>query len=74
MPVSMPGFSTIVLFSAVDYYNSKTDDMLYLYDVSVPPFAYNKMLANLGSMRNSGVELGIGVTPLRTKDMELNIT
>ncbi len=47
--------------------------MLYLYDVSVPPFAYNKMLANLGSMRNSGVELGIGVTPLRTKDMELNI-
>ncbi|WP_099465815.1 SusC/RagA family TonB-linked outer membrane protein [Parabacteroides provencensis] len=58
---------------SVDYYNSKTDDMLYLYDVSVPPFAYNKMLANLGSMRNSGTELGIGVTPLRTKDMELNI-
>ena len=68
-----PGFSTIVFILAVDYYNSKTDDMLYLYDVSVPPFAYNKMLANLGSMRNSGVELGIGVTPLRTKDMELNI-
>ena len=47
--------------------------MLFLYDVSVPPFAYNKLLAYLGSMRNSGVELGIGVTPLRTKDMELNI-
>lgn len=58
---------------AVDYYHSKTDDMLYLYDVSVPPFAFNKMLANLGSLRNSGVELGVGITPLRTKDMELNI-
>lgn len=47
--------------------------MLYMYDVSVPPFAYNKLLANLGSMRNSGTELSIGITPLRTKDMELNI-
>ena len=61
------GFFDNRFILAVDYYNSKTDDMLYLYDVSVPPFAYNKMLANLGSMRN------IGVTPLRTKDMELNI-
>lgn len=56
-----------------DYYRATTDDMLYQYDVSVPPFAYNKLLANLGSMRNSGVELGFGVTPVRKKDMELNI-
>lgn len=56
-----------------DYYHSVTDDMLYQYDVSVPPFAYNKLLANLGSMRNSGVELGFGFTPLRKKDMELNV-
>ena len=44
-----------------------------MYDVSDPPFAYNKLLANLGAMRNSGTELSIGITPLRTKDMELNI-
>lgn len=56
-----------------DYYRSTTRDMLYQYDVTVPPFAYNKLLANLGSMRNSGVELGFGFTPLRKKDMELNI-
>lgn len=61
-----------ILFS-LDYYHSKTTDMLYLYDVSVPPFAYNKLLANLGSMRNTGLELSLGVTPLRTKDMDLNI-
>lgn len=65
-------FRNRLLFTA-DYYNSKTSDMLYLYDVSVPPFAYNKLLANLGSMRNSGVELGFGVTPLQTKDMELSV-
>lgn len=67
------GFLVNRFILTLDYYNSKTDDMLYSYDVSVPPFAYNKLLANLGSMRNSGVELGIGVTPLRTRDMELNM-
>ena len=57
----------------VDYYQSKTTDMLYLYTVSVPPYPYNKLLANLGSMKNSGLEIGFGITPLRTKDMELTV-
>ncbi|MDD6951594.1 MAG: SusC/RagA family TonB-linked outer membrane protein, partial [Parabacteroides sp.] len=52
------GFFQNRLILAADYYHAKTSDMLYLYDVSVPPFAYNKLLANLGSMENSGVELG----------------
>ena len=56
---------------SVDYYRSKTTDMLYVYDVPVPPFTYSKLLANLGSMKNSGLEIGFGITPLRTKDMEL---
>ena len=58
---------------SVDYYRSKTTDMLYVYDVPVPPFTYSKLLANLGSMKNSGLEIGFGITPLRTKDMELAI-
>lgn len=61
------------LIASVDVYTSKTTDMLYMYNVSVPPFAYNKLLDNLGSMRNSGVEVSLGVTPLATRDMELNI-
>ena len=61
------------LLLTANYYNSKTKDMLYLYNVSVPPFTYNTLLANIGSMRNYGTELSIGITPLKTKDMELNI-
>lgn len=61
------------LILSAEYYHSKTKNMLYLYDVSVPPFAYNKLLANLGSMRNTGIELSLGITPLQTKDMDLNI-
>lgn len=65
-------FGNRLLLSA-NYYNSKTTDMLYLYNVPVPPFTYNTLLANIGSMRNSGMEIAIGITPLKTQDMELNI-
>ena len=58
----------------IDYYRSKTTDMLYLYDVPVPPYPYESLLANLGSMKNSGLEIGFGITPLHTKDMDLNIS
>ena len=56
-----------------DYYRSKTTDMLYVYDVPVPPAPYDKLLANIGSMQNSGLEIGFGITPLRNKDMELTV-
>ena len=57
----------------IDNYYSKTTDMLYVYDVPVPPYTYDKLLANLGSMENFGLEIGFGITPLRTNDMELAI-
>lgn len=61
-----------LLFSA-NYYYSKTNDMLYQYNVSVPPFAYNTLLANIGSMRNTGTEFSLGLTPIRTADIALSI-
>ena len=57
----------------IDFYKSKTTDMLYLYTVPVPPYPYDKLLANLGSMQNSGLEIGFGITPLRTKDVDLTV-
>ena len=57
----------------IDNYRSKTTDMLYVYDVPVPPYTYDKLLANLGSMESFGLEIGFGITPLRTKDTELAI-
>lgn len=61
-----------ILFT-IEYYYSKTTDMLYQYDVPVPPFTYSKLLANIGSMENRGVEIGLGITPLQRSNMELNI-
>ena len=65
-------FNNRLLLTA-EYYYSKTTDMLYQYDVPVPTFAFDKLLANIGSMSNSGFELGIGVVPISKKDMELNV-
>ncbi|MCH4146901.1 MAG: SusC/RagA family TonB-linked outer membrane protein [Prevotella sp.] len=67
------GFWNNRIVMTAEYYYSKTRDMLYLYDVPVPPYAYDKLLANIGSMSNSGFEIGLGVTPILKKDMELNI-
>ncbi len=61
------------LVLTAEYYYSKTTDMLYAYDVPVPPFAFDKLLANIGSMSNQGLELGFSITPIAKKDMELNI-
>ena len=61
------------LILTAEYYFSKTTDMLYAYEVPVPPFAYNTLLANIGSMSNSGLEFGLSGQPIRKKDIELNV-
>ncbi len=61
------------LMLTAEYYYSETSDMLYAYEVPVPPFAFNTLLANIGSMSNRGFELGLSVQPISKKDMELNI-
>ncbi len=56
-----------------EYYYSKTSDMLYEYEVPVPLFAYNTLLANIGSMSNQGFEFGLSLEPIKKKNTELNI-
>ncbi|MGN0191517.1 MAG: SusC/RagA family TonB-linked outer membrane protein [Candidatus Cryptobacteroides sp.] len=54
-----------------EYYLSHTSNMLYAYDVPVPPFTYDKMLANLGSMSNMGVDIGVALAAVKTSDIDL---
>lgn len=62
------------LFGSVDYYNKKTSDMLWEYSVPVPPNLFGQTTANVGSMRNSGVEIMIGGTPVKTNKVEWTTT
>lgn len=60
--------------AVLDYYYSKTSNLLYNYAVPVPPFVHPNLLANLGEMENSGVEVAISYAPIRTKDMDLTFS
>lgn len=56
-----------------DYYLSTTKDMLYNYTVPVPPFTYERMLANLGEMKNNGFELSVNGDIIRQKDFGFSL-
>jgi len=43
----------------LDLYRRDTRDMLYNYNVPVPPYLYGSILANVGHMRNEGVEASL---------------
>ncbi|MES2268954.1 MAG: TonB-dependent receptor [Bacteroidota bacterium] len=43
----------------INYYNDKTDKMLYTYGVPTPPFFVNTIFANVGSLTNKGLEVAL---------------
>ncbi|NLZ19418.1 MAG: SusC/RagA family TonB-linked outer membrane protein [Bacteroidales bacterium] len=62
------------LSGTIDYYRSRTTDMLYTYQVPVPPFVYTSLLANMGEMTNNGIELALRGDIIRTRDWTLNVS
>ncbi|MFI5193968.1 MAG: SusC/RagA family TonB-linked outer membrane protein [Chitinophagales bacterium] len=57
----------------VSVFNDKTKNMLYNYGVQTPPNFIGSVLANVGSMTNKGVELGINVAIIRQKDIDWTV-
>jgi TonB-linked SusC/RagA family outer membrane protein len=41
----------------LEWYNKLTTDMLYNYTVPTPPYVYSEMMANVGDMKNTGLEV-----------------
>ena len=62
------------IWGSIDLYHKKTVDMLWEYDVPVPPNLYPRTMANVGEMRNQGIEVAINAIPYRTKDFEWKTT
>lgn len=58
----------------LDYYYRLTTGLLYDYSVPVPPYDYETMFTNVGSICNQGVELTLFGVPVKTKDFEWNTT
>ena len=64
------GFLDDRITATVDYYNRKTEDLLWDYSVPTPPFLYSTMTANGGSIRNRGLEISVTTIPVQTQDWQ----
>ncbi len=56
----------------IEYYNKSTKDMIWDYPVSTVLYPVNVLTANVGKMRNRGVELMIQAYPVQTRDFSWN--
>ena len=59
---------------SIDFYNRRTDGLLYDYAVPSPPNLYNITKANVGVMDNRGIEVLLNFTAVRTKEFSWNST
>lgn len=55
-----------------EYFYKKTTDMLLKYPMPLST-GFDGYYDNVGNMRNTGFELNIGATPVRTQDFEWNV-
>lgn len=62
------GFLDERISGSIDLYQRTTRDILWNYNVPMPPYLYSSITANAGTMRNKGIEIRLSVIPVRTKD------
>lgn len=56
------------LSGTIDMYYRKSTDLLYTYEVSVPPYLYKELFTNVGTISNRGVELSLKGVAVRTEN------
>ena len=62
------GFLGERVYGTIDWYHRKTIDLLWDYSVPCPPYIYSSMTANAGSIKNTGIEIGITGVVFDKKD------
>lgn len=62
------------LAGSFDYYTRTTTDLLWQYNVPVPPNLYNQAWLNLGKLKSSGLELSLTYAVLAKPDMTYSIS
>ncbi len=60
------------LSGSLDIYSRTSKDLLFSYNVSVPPYLYDQLFTNVGDINNRGVELSLNGVILKKKDFEWN--
>jgi TonB-linked SusC/RagA family outer membrane protein len=64
------------LRGSIEYFDRRSEDLLSSYTAPQPPFIFNSILVNLGSTRNTGMEVSLDGDVLKNKEISwgMNIT
>ncbi len=62
------------LYGSFDYYTRTTTDLLFEYEVPVPPNLYSTAWMNLGELANSGLELTLSWNAVQSGDFSYTTT
>lgn len=62
------------LYGSIDYYTRTTTDLLFQYEVPVPPNLYTQAWLNLGEIKSSGIELTLNWDAIKKSDLSYTIT
>lgn len=53
------------LRGSLEYYFRRTEDLLWTFQVSTPPYLYKELFANVGTISNQGIELTLNAQILK---------
>ena len=68
------GFGNRLFSGSLDFYTRKTTDLLMSAPVAAMSNFSNRVTKNVGSLRNTGVELALTARPIQTNDVQWEIT
>ena len=68
------GFAQDKLNGSVDVYAATTDNLLFNYAVPQPPYPFGSIAANVGSLKNEGVEVALNYHLLDNKDWSITLS
>ena len=60
------------IYGSVDYYKSNTYDLLY-YKTAPPSSVFTSTISNVGKTKGHGLELALGVVPVKTDDFTWDV-
>ena len=61
------------LRGSIEYYNRQSQDLLYNYTAPQPPFVYDKILVNVGTTTNYGIEVVLNGDVIKKKNFLWNM-
>lgn len=62
------------VYGSINYFNRRQQDLLGDYKVSVPPYLFDTTFVNVGTMKNTGLEIDITWDAVKTKDFDYSVS